>query len=156
MKGRITLKNINKTTDEFKKIVQKEQPPVNKTANFFKAFLVGGTICLIGQVFQELYMAFFNYSQQDAGTMATITMIFLGGLLTGLDIYDEIGQFAGAGSLVPVTGFANAMVAPALEYKQEGFIIGIGANLFSIAGPVLAYGMVSAFIVGLLQTLFGG
>lgn len=150
------MKNINKTTDEFNKIIKKEKPKVNKVKNFLKAFLVGGIICLIGQIFQELYMTFFDYTQQDAGTMATITMIFIGGLLTGLDVYDEIGQFAGAGSLVPVTGFANSMVAPALEYKQEGFIIGIGANLFSIAGPVLAYGMVSAFIVGLLQTLFGG
>lgn len=148
------MKNINKTTDEFNKIVKKEQPAVNKVSNFLKAYLVGGTICLIGQIFWELYMTLFDYSQQDAETMATITMIFLGGLLTGLDVYDEIGQFAGAGSLVPVTGFANSMVAPALEYKQEGFIIGIGANLFSIAGPVLAYGMVSAFLVGLIKTLF--
>ncbi|HOA40318.1 MAG: stage V sporulation protein AC [Halanaerobiales bacterium] len=148
------MKNINKTTDEFNKIVKKEQPAVNKVSNFLKAYLVGGTICLIGQIFWELYMTLFDYSQQDAETMVTITMIFLGGLLTGLDVYDEIGQFAGAGSLVPVTGFANSMVAPALEYKQEGFIIGIGANLFSIAGPVLAYGMVSAFLVGLIKTLF--
>jgi stage V sporulation protein AC len=148
------VKNINKTTDEFNKIVKKEQPAVNKVSNFLKAYLVGGTICLIGQIFWELYMTLFDYSQQDAETMVTITMIFLGGLLTGLDVYDEIGQFAGAGSLVPVTGFANSMVAPALEYKQEGFIIGIGANLFSIAGPVLAYGMVSAFLVGLIKTLF--
>ncbi|MGB4176615.1 MAG: SpoVA/SpoVAEb family sporulation membrane protein, partial [Halanaerobiales bacterium] len=125
------MKNINKTTDEFNKIVKKEQPAVNKVSNFLKAYLVGGTICLIGQIFWELYMTLFDYSQQDAETMVTITMIFLGGLLTGLDVYDEIGQFAGAGSLVPVTGFANSMVAPALEYKQEGFIIGIGANLFS-------------------------
>ena len=148
------MKNINKTTDEFNKIVKKEQPAVNKVSNFLKAYLVGGTICLIGQIFWELYMTLFDYSQQDAETMVTITMIFLGGLLTGLDVYDEIGQFAGAGSLVPVTGFANSMVAPALEYKQEGFIIGIGAKLFSIAGPVLAYGMVSAFLVGLIKTLF--
>lgn len=148
------MKNINKTTDEFNKIVKKEQPAVNKVSNFLKAYLVGGTICLIGQIFWELYMTLFDYSQQDAETMVTITMIFLGGFLTGLDVYDEIGQFAGAGSLVPVTGFANSMVAPALEYKQEGFIIGIGANLFSIAGPVLAYGMVSAFLVGLIKTLF--
>ena len=148
------MKNINKTTDEFNKIVKKEQPAVNKVSNFLKAYLVGGTICLIGQIFWELYMTLFDYSQQDAETMVTITMIFLGGLLTGLDVYDEIGQFAGAGSLVPVTGFANSMVAPALEYKQEGFIIGIGANLFSIAGPVQAYGMVSAFLVGLIKTLF--
>ncbi|HHU93265.1 MAG TPA: stage V sporulation protein AC [Halanaerobiaceae bacterium] len=148
------MKNINKTTDEFNKIVKKEQPAVNKVSNFLKAYLVGGIICLIGQIFWELYMTLFDYSQQDAETMVTITMIFLGGLLTGLDVYDEIGQFAGAGSLVPVTGFANSMVAPALEYKQEGFIIGIGANLFSIAGPVLAYGMVSAFLVGLIKTLF--
>lgn len=150
------MKNINKTKDEYQKIIKKEQPPVNKISNVIKAFLVGGAICLLGQILWDLYIALFDYNQQDAGTMATITMIFLGGLLTGLDIYDELGQFAGAGSLVPVTGFANSMVAPALEYKQEGFIMGIGANLFSIAGPVLTYGMVSAFLVGLLKILFGG
>jgi len=150
------MKNINKTKDEYKEIVKREQPVVEKGKNVLRAFLVGGGICLLGQIFWDLYLFFFDLSKQDAGTLATITMIFLGGLLTGLDIYDELGQFAGAGSLVPVTGFANSMVAPALEYKQEGFILGIGANLFSIAGPVLTYGMVSAFIIGVLKNIFGG
>lgn len=150
------MKNINKTKDEYKEIVKREQPVVEKGKNIMRAFLVGGGICLLGQIFWDLYLFIFDLSKQDAGTLATITMIFLGGLLTGLDIYDELGQFAGAGSLVPVTGFANSMVAPALEYKQEGFILGIGANLFSIAGPVLTYGMVSAFIIGVLKNMFGG
>lgn len=150
------MKNINKTKDEYNKIIKKKQPPVEKGKNILKAFLVGGAICLIGQILWNIYLSLFSYSQQEAGTLTSITLIFLGGLLTGLDIYDEVGQFAGAGSLVPITGFANAMVSPALEYKQEGFILGIGANLFSIAGPVLTYGMVSAFIMGVLKKILGG
>ncbi|MFP4662356.1 MAG: stage V sporulation protein AC [Halanaerobiales bacterium] len=150
------MKNINKTKDEYNNIVKKNQPPIHKGANIIKAFLIGGSICLIGQGIWNLYMTLFNYSQEEAGTLGTITMIFIGGLLTGLGIYDEFGQFAGAGSIVPVTGFANAMVSPALEYRQDGLILGLGANLFSVAGPVLTYGMVSAFIIGVLKKIFGG
>ncbi len=150
------MKNINKTKDEYKKIIKKNQPPVKKFSNIIKAFLVGGLICTLGQGFWNLYLTFFNLAQNDAGAMSTITLIFLGGLLTGLGFYDELGQFAGAGSIVPVTGFANSMVAPALEYKQEGYILGMGAKLFSVAGPVLTYGMVSAFFIGLLKELLGG
>lgn len=150
------MKNINKTKDEYQKIIKEQQPPINKVLNIFKAFFVGGTICLIGQGFWNLYMSLFDYTQEEAGALGTITMIFLGGLLTGLGVYDELGQFAGAGSIVPVTGFANSMVSPALEYKQEGLILGLGANLFSVAGPVLTYGMVSAFVIGVLKELLGG
>lgn len=149
------MKNINKTKDEYQDMVKKNHPKENKVKNIIKAFLVGGTICLIGQGFWNLYLYFFDYSQDDAGALATITMIFLGGLLTGIGIYDELGQFAGAGSIVPVTGFANAMVSPAIEYKQEGFVLGLGAKLFSVAGPVLTYGMVSAFVIGVLKEVLG-
>lgn len=149
------MKNINKTPDEYQKLINKHHPPITKGLNIVKAFVVGGLISAIGQGFWELYMLF-NIPQENAGALATITMIFLGGLLTGIGIYDEIGQFAGAGTIVPVTGFANAMVSPALEYKQEGLILGLGAKLFNVAGPVLTYGMVSAFIIGLLKTVLGG
>ncbi len=149
------MKNINKTSDEYKKIVKENQPAITRGRNIVKAFLVGGIISVIGQAFWQLYM-FFNLSQDDAGALATITMIFLGGLLTGIGVYDEIGQFAGAGSIVPVTGFANAMVSPAMEYKQEGIILGLGAKMFNVAGPVLTYGMVSAFIIGVLKIVLGG
>lgn len=149
------MKNINKTADEYQKIVKQNRPAITKTKNFIKAYVVGGFICVIGQGFWHFYMLF-NISQDNAGTLSTITMIFLGGLLTGLGIYDEIGQFAGAGSIVPVTGFANAMVSPALEFKQEGLILGLGAKMFIVAGPVLVYGMVSAFIIGVLKVVFKG
>lgn len=149
------MKNITKSPDQYKKIIKKNQPPAKKGYNLLKAFLIGGFICAIGQGFWYLYMLF-NLNKTDAGALSTITMIFIGGLLTGIGVYDEIGQFAGAGSIVPVTGFSNAMVAPALEFKQEGLILGLGANMFTVAGPVLTYGMVSAFVIGLLKSLLGG
>ncbi|HLV10580.1 MAG TPA: stage V sporulation protein AC [Halanaerobiales bacterium] len=150
------MKNINKTTDEYSNLIKKNQPPVKKVRNIIRAFVVGGLISVLGQGLWNLYLLYFDLSQDDAGALATITLIFLGGLLTGLGVYDNLGQFAGAGSIVPVTGFANAMVSPAMEYKQEGYILGIGAKLFSVAGPVLTYGMVSAFIIGALKQILGG
>ena len=149
------MKHINKTNDEYKKVVNQNHPPKNKVMNFLRAYLIGGLICVIGQGFWQFYMLF-DMSQNDAGTLSVITMIFIGGLLTGIGFYDEIGQFSGAGSLVPITGFANAMVAPAMEYKQDGIVLGLGANMFVVAGPVLVYGMVSAFIIGLLTKVLGG
>lgn len=149
------MQNINKSNDEYNSLVKQNRPAKTKIRNFIKAYVVGGFICVIGQGFWQLYM-FLNLSQDDAGALGTITMMFLGGLLTGIGVYDNLGQFAGAGSIVPVTGFANAMVSPALEYKQDGLIMGLGANLFSVAGPVLTYGMVSAFVIGLLKTVLGG
>ena len=149
------MKNINITKDQYNKIVKENQPPRKKFFNFIKAYLIGGIICLIGQGFWNLYIMM-DFSQSDAGTLSTITMIFLGGLLTGIGIYDELGQLGGAGTLVPVTGFANAIVSPALEYKQDDLILGLGSKMFSVAGPVLVYGIVSAFIIGILKTVFGG
>ncbi|MFW6007444.1 MAG: stage V sporulation protein AC [Bacillota bacterium] len=149
------MKKINKTDDEYNKIVQEHKPKKKKIKNFIKAYITGGLICLIGQSFWNLYM-YFNIPQTDAGTLSVITMIFIGGLLTGIGIYDEIAQFSGAGTLVPITGFANSMVSPALEYKQDDFILGMGAKMFSVAGPVLVYGIVSSFIIGVLKTVLEG
>ncbi|MFW6279211.1 MAG: stage V sporulation protein AC [Bacillota bacterium] len=146
------MKNINKTRDEYKEVVKNNKPGHSKVLNFIKAYFVGGFICLLGQGFWNLYL-YFNMSQNDAGTMSVITLIFLGGLLTGLGVYDEITQFSGGGSIVPITGFANAMVSPAMEYKQDGMVLGLGANLFKVAGPVLAYGMVTSFIMGTLKII---
>ncbi len=146
------MKHINKTKGEYKKIVKENKPHENKVINFFKAYIVGGLICLIGQGLWNLYI-YLDYSQNDAGTLSVITLIFIGGLLTGLGVYDEITQFAGGGSIVPITGFANAIVSPAMEYKQDGLILGLGANLFKVAGPVLTYGLVTSFIVGSLKIL---
>ncbi|MFW5999381.1 MAG: stage V sporulation protein AC [Halanaerobiales bacterium] len=147
------MKNINKSPDEYKKVVKEQSKGVSRFKRFLRAFIVGGLICLIGQAFWNLYI-FMNISQDDAGALSTITMIFLGALLTGIGIYDELGQFSGGGTIVPVTGFANAMVSPALEYKQEGLIMGLAANMFSVAGPVLVFGMVSSFIIGVIKYIF--
>ena len=146
------MKNINKTADQYKKIVKENQPKRSGILDFLKAFLVGGLICLLGQIFWNLYISL-GISIDDAATLSVISLIFLGALLTGLGIYDDIAQFGGGGAIVPITGFANAMVSPAMEYKQDGLILGLGANLFKVAGPVLAFGMVTAFILGTLKII---
>jgi stage V sporulation protein AC len=151
----IKMKHINMSKDEYKDLLKEVLPPITKIINFVKAYVVGGVICIIGQALWDIYILL-NVPENDAGTLGTITMIFIGSLLTGFGVYDEISQFAGAGALVPVTGFANAMVSPALEYKQEGLILGTGAKLFNIAGPVLTYGMVSAFVIGIIKIMLGG
>jgi stage V sporulation protein AC len=148
------MKQLNISNDEYKKVVKQNQKPKRKVINFIKAYIIGGVFCVIGQGFWQIYMLA-NFSQDDAGVLSTITMILIGGLLTGIGMYDIIGQFSGAGSIVPVTGFANAMVSPAMEYKQDGLILGLGANMFAVAGPVLVYGMVFAFAIGLLKTILG-
>ncbi|RDW18397.1 stage V sporulation protein AC [Oceanobacillus arenosus] len=121
--------------------------------NCLKAFLVGGFICLIGQLISTFYIYYFNFTEQTAGNPTTATLIFLTMLLTGFGVYDRIGQFAGAGSAVPVTGFGNAVISAAIEHKTEGFILGVGGNIFKIAGPVIVYGVFSAFIVALIKTI---
>ena len=146
------LKNINKTADEYNEVVKMNSQGPNRVINFIKAYTVGGLVCVLGQAFWYFYM-FLDFSQDDAGTLSVISLIFLGGLLTGLGIYDEISQFSGGGAIVPITGFANAMVSPAMEYKQDGLILGLGANLFKVAGPVLAFGMVTSFIMGALKII---
>ncbi|MGM0410401.1 MAG: stage V sporulation protein AC [Bacillota bacterium] len=149
------MENIDKSKEEYKILEKKNRSDIPKYKNLIFSFIIGGIICLLGQIIWEMYINL-GFSQEDGGTMTTITLIFLGSFLTGIGVYDEISQYAGAGTIVPVTGFANAMVAPALEYKQDGYILGMGAKLFSVAGPVLSYGMLSAFIIGLLKYIFGG
>ncbi|MEG2348274.1 MAG: stage V sporulation protein AC [Clostridia bacterium] len=111
------------------------------------AFLVGGLICTIGQLITNGFLAM-GYQKEIASTITTIILIFLGAFLTAINLYSKIGKFAGAGSIVPITGFSNSIVAPAIEFKTEGYILGLGANMFKIAGPVLVYGITSSVIVG--------
>ena len=118
------------------------------------AFCVGGLICVGGQALSELYQSW-GLSKDDAGTWVSITLVFLAALLTGLGVFDDIARRAGAGTLVPITGFANAMVSPALEFKSEGLILGTGARLFTVAGPVLAYGIGASVIYGLILWVMG-
>lgn len=121
--------------------------------NCIKAFFVGGLFCLVGQAITYFYIYFFNFTEQTASNPTVATMVFISMLLTGFGIYDHIGQFAGAGSAVPVTGFGNAVVSAAIEHRTEGFVLGVGGNMFKLAGSVILFGVFSAFVVALIKTL---
>lgn len=121
--------------------------------NCIKAFFVGGLFCLVGQAITYFYIYFFNFTEQTAGNPTVATMVFIAMLLTGFGVYDRIGQFAGAGSAVPVTGFGNAVISAAIEHRTEGFVLGVGGNMFKLAGSVILFGVFSAFIVALIKTL---
>lgn len=136
----------------YAQLVTKTNPRPPLLKNLFWAFVVGGLICVLGQ-FLTNYFIGLGMSKKEAAVPTTIIMVFLGAFFTGLGWYDELGKRAGAGSIVPITGFANSIVAPAMEFKQEGYVFGIGARMFVIAGPVLVYGMTTAFVVGLIYWL---
>ena len=140
------------TPDEYKTLTQQYTPKPTIVKNVVRAFVVGGIICAIGQVIINLYMTF-GLVRLEASTAATATMVFIGAFLTGLGIYDEIGKFGGAGSIVPITGFANSIVSPAMEFKREGYVLGVGAKLFTIAGPVLVFGISTSIVVGIVYFL---
>ena len=137
------------TNEQYNQYVQTKNPPSKVGVNCIKAFLIGGSICLIGQAFLNLYK-YLGMNKEDASTLVTITMIFIGALLTGLNIYPKIAKHGGAGTLVPVTGFSNAVTAPALEAKTEGYVLGVGAKIFTIAGPVILFGTLASVICGIL------
>lgn len=140
---------MDMTNKEYIEYVETKNPKSAIVKNSVKAFLIGGTICSIGQAFLELYL-YFGLDKETASTLVTVTMIFLGTLLTGLDVYYKIAKHGGAGTLVPVTGFANAVASSALEAKTEGYILGVGAKIFTIAGPVILFGTLSSVICGIL------
>lgn len=119
----------------------------------FWAFLVGGAICCVGQGFIQLYMLWFD--DQQASSLASATLVFLAAIATGFGVYDKIGRFAGAGSTIPITGFSNAVVSPALEFKAEGYIYGVGAKMFQIAGPVIVNGVTISVIVAYILMILG-
>jgi stage V sporulation protein AC len=121
-----------------------------------RAAWVGGVICVTGQAINDIAARWLGLNQQDADTVASIVLVFLGALLTGLGVYDRIGKYAGGGSIVPITGFSNSIVSSAMEFKREGFVTGVGAKMFTIAGPVLVYGIGASVIVGVLYFFFGG
>lgn len=118
-----------------------------------KAFWVGGTICCVGQAFRDLFV-FLGLSEQNAGTLSSVTLIILAGLLTGVGVFDKIAGYAGAGTLVPITGFANAVASPAIDARAEGYIMGVAAKMFTIAGPVIVYGSVSSVLYGIVYYFF--
>ena len=134
----------------YKDYVDKLSPKPKYLKNYTLAFIVGGLICMIGQGINDMYMIFMGLEKLQASCATSMTLIFIGALLTGLGVYDLIGKRAGAGSIIPITGFANSIVSPAMEYKREGYVLGVGANLFKIAGPVLVYGIGSSVACGFI------
>lgn len=140
---------MDMTDQDYGKLVNEKSKPSPMWKNMLWAFVVGGLICCIGQGFQEWYRSM-GLSKTDAGTAVTITLVLLSALLTGLDLYEKLAKHAGAGTLVPVTGFANSVVAPAMEFKSEGFVTGMAAKMFTIAGPVIVYGLSASVIYGVI------
>lgn len=140
------------TNSEYSEIIKKLSPPSPKIKDFIWAYCVGGGICVIGQLLNELY-TYFDLTQKQIKTAVPVSLIFIAALLTGLGLFDKIAKCAGAGTLVPITGFANAVVSPAIEFKSEGWVLGLGANMFKIAGPVIAYGTAASVVYGIILWL---
>ncbi|MDU4962128.1 MAG: stage V sporulation protein AC [Sporomusaceae bacterium] len=136
----------------YQKKVQKISPKPTILKNIIWAFVIGGLICVLGQFIQSSLLEA-GMSKKDAAGPTAVILIFLAALLTGLGVYDDLGKHAGAGSVVPITGFANSVVAPAMEFKREGFVFGVGAKMFIIAGPVIVYGTLTAIIIGFIYWL---
>jgi len=140
---------MNTSKQEYQQMVEKASPNSKLAANCTKAYVVGGAICAFGQALYGIFMAA-GAGRDVAGSLVAISLIFLAVLLTGLGKFDDIVKFAGAGASVPITGFANAMAAPAIEFKKEGYIMGVGAKMFLIAGPVIVYGTLASMFVGVV------
>lgn len=136
------------TKQEYAQWTQEESPRSKGPVNIFKAFLSGGVVCTIGQLLLSLYERL--GAGENAAVFASLSLVVLSAALTGLNVYDNIAKHAGAGTLVPITGFANSMVSAAMEFKTEGYILGLGAKMFSIAGPVIVYGVSASVIYGII------
>lgn len=135
---------------EYQEYLNQKSPDSSIVKDTLFAFFIGGIICVIGQAVFDLYNKLFGIDEDASRVLVSVTMIFLGALLTGLNIYGKIAKYAGAGTLVPITGFANAIVSPAMEFKKEGLVLGLAAKMFVIAGPVLVYGITASAVVGLI------
>lgn len=142
------------TDKQYEKLVNEMSPKSPIGRDCFNAFWIGGLICVIGQIFLNCYSKW-GLDKETAGTAASISLVTLSALLTGLSLYDNIAKHAGAGTLVPITGFANAIAAPAVEFKTEGYILGVGAKIFTIAGPVILYGLAASVIYGIVYWVTG-
>jgi len=141
------------TKKDYQDYVNKKSPNSPILKNCFNSFWIGGLICSIGQIIME-YCKFRGLDIQISGTITSIILIGISAFLTGLNLFNKIGKFAGAGSLIPITGFANSIVSPAMEYKSEGYVMGVGAKMFTVAGPVLVYGISTSILVGIIYLIF--
>ena len=143
---------MNISNDEYKRYADKSAKKSPCAKNCVHAFLVGGLICTVAELLGELYK-WLGADEKDAVVIASVTLVFLAALLTGIGVFDNIAKFAGAGTLVPITGFANAVVSPAIDNKSEGWVLGVGAKIFTVAGPVILYGILSGTIYGVIYWL---
>ena len=149
--------NRRMTNEQYGQYVSQKTPKTHTLTCCIRAFFVGGAICVLGQLIHDLWDMLLPVEEVQIATLTSVTMIFLASLLTGIGVYDQIGKFAGAGSIIPITGFANSVVAPAMEFKSEGYIMGVGAKMFTLAGPVIVYGTIASVVVGVVYwvtTLF--
>lgn len=153
-------KKLTPTQQEYQAFAKAREPQRPVLLNCLRAFLVGGLICLLGQFVQDFFLWNFNFTEKTAGNPTVAIMILISVILTSLGVYDHIAQWAGAGTAVPVTGFANSMASAAIEHRTEGFVLGVGGNMFKLAGSVIVFGVFAAFVVALIKTaittLLGG
>lgn len=143
------------TPREYNEYVKKKSPPSPIRTNVLKAYIIGGLICCVGQAINDGFTAA-GLDAKNAATATSICLILIGVLLTGLQVYDKIAKFAGAGTLVPITGFANSVASPAIEFKAEGLVMGLGAKMFTVAGPVIVYGLSASVVYGFIYWLITG
>ncbi len=142
------------TNKEYSNLTKKLSPPSPKIKDMAWAFCVGGFICVIGQLLMEFYKTVCGLDEEMTKMLIPVTLIFIAAVLTGLKLFDKIAKRAGAGTLVPITGFANAVVSPAIEFKSEGWVLGMGAKIFTIAGPVIAYGTIASVVYGIIYWIY--
>jgi len=145
--------NLNVSNSEYDELISKKAQKSPIAKNIFFAFVIGGLICMLGQFILN-QMLNLGVDQEKAATITSISLIFIGAFLTSINLYSRIGRVAGAGSTIPITGFSNSVVAPAIEFKSEGYILGLGANMFKVAGPVLVFCITSSAILGLIYYIF--
>lgn len=147
----LKIKKLSLTQQEYKTFAKARAPGRPVLLNSIRAFIAGGIICTIGQGLQWLYMTYFGFTEVTAGNPTVATLIIISVLLTGFGVYDHFAQWAGAGTAVPVTGFANTVASAAIEHRTEGYVLGVGGNMFKLAGSVITYGVFSAFVVALIK-----
>ncbi len=145
-------KNFQINKEDYKKMVEKKTPKSNTIKNCLRAFVVGGSICVFAELIKNLIIDL-GVSEKDAGGYTSVILILISVILTGFGIYQKIGSYAGAGSIVPISGFANSVASPAIEFKKEGYVMGVGSKIFIVAGPVILYGTVTSIIVGVVYYL---
>jgi len=151
-----TMQKLTPVQREYQKLAQMHEPPRPVLRNCIRAFFAGGAICVLGQAIQQLMIQFGGFDKRSAGDPTVAILILISVVLTSMGVYDKFAQWAGAGSAVPVTGFANSMASSAIEHRSEGLVLGTGANMFKLAGPVIVFGTVAAFFIALIRLILKG